>query len=464
MNIWINIAVLSVSFLPKAEAKDKQNIKKKPNVILILADDLGCVQVGCYGTDYYQTPNIDELAKNGMRFTNAYAGAAICSPTRASIMTGKYPARLHLTDFIPGNSNSNFPLTQPDWQKFLSLEEITIGEALKENGYATAVIGKWHLSSAKKPPESLKYNPDKQGFDDTFVTYKPSKSKSHGHWQTPENDAHNVDTITSRSIEFIEKNNDKAFFLIISHNTIHDPLMEKSLSISKYEGLEATEEPENNPILAAMVERLDKSVGRVIDKVKQCEIEDNTVIIFYSDNGGRDKHAKQTPFRKGKGWLYEGGIRVPLIFSWKGNIEPNSLSHQMVSSIDMYPTILEMTDSKLSSKIDFDGISISNLLTKGEEIDRQTLYWNYPHYHGGSGMKPASAIRSGDYKLIEWYEPKLLNNQKVYELYNLAEDVGEKNDLSTELPEKFEELKQMLTEWKINVNAQEPTVNIDNQK
>ncbi len=230
--LFLTSFLLACGSTAENKKRNQKTAAGKPNIIFILADDLGCAQIGCYGTDYYKTPNIDKLATNGKRFTNAYAAAAICSPTRASIMTGKYPARLHLTDFIPGRTKNNLPLSQPDWQKYLPLEELTLGEALKETGYKTALIGKWHLSSTKKPPESLLYNPDKQGFDETFITYKPS-SKLYKPWQTPENDAHNVDTITDRSLEFIEENADNPFLLIISHNSIHDPLMEKAKSINK---------------------------------------------------------------------------------------------------------------------------------------------------------------------------------------------------------------------------------------
>ncbi|MCK4745450.1 MAG: sulfatase-like hydrolase/transferase, partial [Bacteroidales bacterium] len=191
-----------------------------PNIIFILADDLGYSQLGCYGSNFYKTPNIDKLGHEGMRFTNAYAACPVCSPTRASIMTGKYPARLHLTDFIAGNNRNNYPLSQPDWQKYLLLEEITFAEILKEEGYRTALFGKWHLSQAKTPPESLAFNPGKQGFDESFVTYKPSQSMAQ-HWQDAENDAHNVDTITSLAIDFLERNKSNPFFLFVSHNTIH---------------------------------------------------------------------------------------------------------------------------------------------------------------------------------------------------------------------------------------------------
>ena len=457
--IIVLIPFILLLFLQGCSSKKNETKEKKPNIVLVLADDLGVPQLGCYGSNYYQTPNIDNLAKEGMKFTNAYAAAAVCSPTRASIVTGKYPARLHLTNFLVGNSKKSDPLILPDWQRFLPLEELTIAEVLKAEGYNTAWFGKWHLSKSKKPPESLGYNPDKQGFDESFITYKPAKGNPLGNWQIPEMDAHNVDTITARSINFIERNVNNPFFLVISHNSIHDPLMEKETSIARFRGLATSEKEENNPVIAAMIERLDSSVGRVLASISELKLVNNTMVIFYSDNGAKDAYAKQTPLRKGKGWLYEGGIRVPLIIKWKGIILANSTTDQIVSSIDFFPTFAELTSSPINPKLTLDGISIYPLLTGNRTIDRKTLYWNYPHYHGGSGMKPACAIRSGNYKLIEWYEAKLLGGQNVYELYNLTNDPGEENDLSSDFPEKVNELKQMLDTWKTNVNAQEPIKN-----
>jgi arylsulfatase A len=430
---------------------------QKTNVILILADDLGWSQLGCYGSDFYKTPNIDKLAGNGMKFTSAYAAAAVCSPTRASLFTGKYPARLHITDFIAGNDRK-YPLQQPDWQKFLPLEEITIAEVLKENGYNTAIFGKWHLSISKTPPESLDYNPDKQGFDESFITYKPSGNLPIGEWQTPENDAHNVDTITSRSIDFIKRNKENPFFLVVSHNSIHDPLMEREDVIGKYAGLDCSHKPENNPTIAAMIERLDDSMGRIIGILNALELSERTIVIFYSDNGGKESYAAQTPFRKGKGWLYEGGIRVPLIFKWEGEILPGIVTDQMVSSIDLFPTILELTASSMDAENTYDGESLYPLLIGEGNVDRDILYWNYPHYHMGTGMKPACAVRSGEYKLIEWYELKFLGGAKAYELYNIIDDPGEQNNLASEMPDKVEELRLLLGNWKKEVNAQEPMI------
>ena len=431
-----------------------------PNVLIIIADDLGWSQIGCYGSTFYETPNIDKLAKSGIRFSNAYSAASICSPTRAAIMTGKYPARLDLTDFIPGNFPKNKPLLTPDnWQKYLPLDEETIGEKMEASGYSTGFFGKWHLSKEKLPPESLPHNPSKQGFKETFVTYKPSKNLIQK-WQIENKDFHNVDTITKRGLEFIEQNKKVPFLLVLSHNTIHDPLLENQELINKYQNKKGSEKKENNPTIGAMIETLDLSVGQIVKKLKNLKLFDNTLLIFCSDNGGKHKHALQKPFKKGKGWLYEGGIRVPLIISWPEKIQNNFISEQMTSSIDFLPTILNVTNSGLDNKIVYDGIDISPVFyNKSNLIKRDELYWHYPHYHSGSGMEPASAMRWKDYKLIQWHEPTLLNMEKQIELYNLKLDPGEKNDLSQVEPEIAILMRNKLKNWIIEVDANMPKIN-----
>ena len=454
---WI-VLLLLVFGSYQTLAIDKQPVEKQ-NIIVILADDLGFSQLGCYGSSYYKTPEIDNLASEGIRFTNAYAAAAICSPTRASIMTGKYPARLHITDFIAGNKCNDYLLNQPDWQKFLPLEEITFAELLQKNGYRTALFGKWHLSPEKTPPESIPYNPDKQGFDESFVTYKPS-GKTLQPWQEAENDAHNVDTITNLALDFMERNMNKPFFLFVSHNTIHDPLKERLESIRKFEKIKATAEPENNPIIAAMIERLDQSCGKIFEKVDELGLEDNTIIIFYSDNGGKHAYAAQTPFRAGKGWLYEGGIREPLIVKWKGKINPGSISESLVSSIDLFPTFLELAETEEHIPEDIDGKSLVPILFDPSIETHQTLYWHYPHYHSGSGMVPAGALRSGDWKLIEWYEKSLLGEEEqAFELFNLETDEGETTNLADSQKTLTNELANKLQKWRHDVNAQMPVPN-----
>jgi len=259
--------------------KGSKNDNTAPNVIVILADDLGWNQLGCYGGPY-QTPHIDHLAEKGMRFTNAYSSAAVCSPTRAALMTGKYPARLHLTDYIKGSLCPDSLLKQPDWQKYLPLDENTLGEVFRENGYRTAIFGKWHLSIEKKPPESRPFNPDKQGFDEYMVTYKPVKGLT-----DPEHDPHNVDSITERAIRFLDDNRQNPFFLLVSHNSIHDPIMESRESIELYEDSDPDPEYRVNGTLGAMVSRLDDGTGRLLQALEDLDLEENTIVFFCSDNG-----------------------------------------------------------------------------------------------------------------------------------------------------------------------------------
>ena len=444
------------SFASALPARPETEAVRPPNIVFVLADGLGWAQLGCYRSSYYETPNIDRLAMQGMRFTDAYAACPVCSPTRASIMTGKYPARIRLTDYIPGsNPPKGSRLAYPDWQKYLPLEEITIAEALQQEGYRTASFGKWHLSQEKVPPQSLPFNPDKQGYDEHVVTYKPL-GYAQGEWQTPEDDGHNVELITQKSLKFIEDNSDASFFLFVSHNTIHNPLMERKATIEKYRNKMGTELNENNPIIGAMIERLDQSVGRLLDKLDELSLTDNTVFVFYSDHGGLESDAAQTPLRSGKANLYEGGIRVPLIVRWPVRVQPGMLNHNLVSSIDMFPTLLEMAGSdKQYDKID--GISIMPALTKNSTLGRDALYWHYPHYHG-DGTGPSGAVRLGKYKLIEWYEPMLLGGEKNVELYDLENDLSESQDLANEMPEKARELRNMLIAWRKSVGAQMPTV------
>jgi arylsulfatase A len=415
---------------------------------------LGWSQIGCYGSNYYETPNIDRLASEGMRFTDAYAACPVCSPTRASIMTGKYPARLHLTDFIAGG---NFPYekyAQPKWLKYLPLEEITIAEVLKTAGYATANFGKWHLSIDKKPPKSLPFNPDKQGFNEYFVTYKPTSKTD------PESDAHNVDAITQRSLDFMERHRDEPFFLYVSHNTIHAPVMGKRRLVEKYKNKPGSDLSQNNPVLGAMIEELDNSTGRLLRKLDELEIADKTVVIFFGDNGGLEKDAKQTPLRSGKANLYEGGIREPLIVRWPGVVKPGSTCSEPVTSVDFFPTFLEIVGVKDQMKKPIDGVSLLPLLMQKGRLDRPAIYWHYPHYHSSS-IGPCGAVRAGDYKLIEWFDESICGPGNEFELYNLKEDIGERNNLAKQMPGRVENLKRMLYKWRSEVEAQMLTLNPD---
>jgi len=436
--------------LPLSAAPSEK--KSRCNFIFILADDFGWSQLGCYGSGYYQTPNIDRLAREGMRFTDAYAAGPVCSPTRASIMTGKYPARLHLTDFIAGSSFPYEQLQQPNWQKHLPLEEVTIAEMLNSAGYVTASFGKWHLSIAKKPPQSAPYDPDKQGFDEVIITEKPASN------QNSEKDAHNVDLITEKSLAFLDKNKDKPFFLYVAHNVVHDPVMGKKTLIAKYKSKPDSQLPENNPVLAAMIEDLDDSVGGILKKLEELKIADKTIVVFFSDNGGLEKSAKQTPLRSGKANLYEGGIRVPLIVRWPGVVKVGSTCDEPVISVDFFPTILDILSLRNTTRNQLDGVSILPLLRQTGGLGRQAIYWHYPHYHS-AGLGPSGAVRAGDYKLIEWFDKTICGAGDEFELYDLRRDIGEQKNLAKELPQKVGELSKALADWRRRVGAQMMTPN-----
>jgi arylsulfatase A len=446
-------------FAALTPAFGKSDLTAGPNFLFILADDLGWSQIGCYGGNYYETPNIDRLAREGMRFTDAYAACPVCSPTRASIMTGKYPARLHLTDFIAGGSFPYEKYNQPEWRKYLPLEEVTIAEVLKAEGYATASFGKWHLSIDKKPPKSLPFNPDKQGFDEYFVTYKPTAKTD------PENDAHNVEVITQKSLDFMERHKDETFFLYVTHNTIHAPVMGKKRLVEKYKNKPGSDLPQNNPVLGAMIEELDNSTGKLLKKLDELKIADKTIVIFFGDNGGLEKDAKQTPLRSGKANLYEGGIREPLIVRWPGVVRPASTCSEPVTSVDFFPTLLEIAGVKDKTEKTIDGISLLPLLAQKGRLNRPGIYWHYPHYHSSS-IGPCGAVRAGDYKLIEWFDESICGPGNEFELYNLKNDIGEQNNLAKRMSERVEQLKKMLSNWRSEVNAQmlSPNPDYDSEK
>ncbi len=448
MNLKIRIPLIAAGVSAIFGAGCKKEAPQ-PNVIFILADDLGYSQVGCYGTSYYKTPNIDRLATEGIRFTDAYAACSVSSPTRASIMTGKYPARLHLTDFIPGNSRDNYPLSQPDWQKYLPLEEITLAEMFREKGYQTAIFGKWHLGKEKFGPESLPFNPDKQGFHQHFVSDKPDRNSD------PENDAHKSDSIGNTSVRFIRENKDNPFFLFVSFSAIHNPLMEKAESIARWENVAGSDKVENNPVIAAMLSSLDRNVGKILKTLDDSDLASNTLVIFFSDNGGLGSEAKQTPLREGKGWLYEGGIREPFVARWPGVIEKGRVSKEIVSSIDFMPTFCELTGSE--NIVNVDGISLLDHLKTGEPLPERNLYWHFPHNHNGP---PSGAIRSGKWKLIEWYEHSLIETGKpAFELYDLENDISESVNLAESEKAITLKLAGELHEWRESVNAQMPVPN-----
>ena len=425
--------------------------QERPNVVLILADDLGWTQLGSYGGQAYRTPNIDRLAGEGLRFTDAYSAAAVCSPTRAALISGQYPGRLHLTNHIRGRDVLGKPVREPNWHSYLDLEVTTLGEIFKRNGYRTAHFGKWHLSPDKRPPKSLPFNPDKQGFDDVLVTYKPVVGES-----DPEADPHNVQAITDHAVRFLEEHGQEPFFLYLPHNSIHEPMMEARRRIARYEGDSKLDKNKIMPTLAAIVERLDDSVGQVLAKVDELGLRENTMVVFYSDNGGAMAYARQDTLRAGKGWLYEGGVRVPLIVRWPGRVEPGSTTDHLMTTVDFFPTFLELLSDDAAPP-DLDGESFLDVLEGAPARTDRSLYWHYPHYHVESKMAPASAVRRGRYKLIEWFEGSIGGAGKAFELFDLKSDIAETRDLMTSHPKVAQELKAELQAWRKRVGAQLPT-------
>jgi arylsulfatase A-like enzyme len=435
--------------------------KPKLNFVFILIDDMGWKDLGCYGSTGHRTPHIDRLAASGMRFTNAYAACPVCSPTRASILTGKYPARLHLTDWLPGRADRpSQKLLRPKILPHLPLEEITLAEALKPAGYVSGCIGKWHLGGPG-------YSPEKQGFD-VNVGGSAAGSPTGGYFKfrSPtlkfREGEYLTDRLTDEALAFVEKNRDRPFFLYLAHYAVHIPLQAKKDIVAKYQPRAKPGDPQTNPVYAAMVEGVDDSVGRLLKKLEELKIADRTVVIFTSDNGGlsvkEGPHTPATsnaPLQAGKGYLYEGGIREPLLVRWPGVTRPGSTCDVPISSVDYFPTILDMAGIEQDGRPAGDGVSLVPLLRGDEKSWKQrALYWHYPHY-SNQGGKPGGAVRLGEYKLTEFYEDGKL------ELYNLKEDIGEKNDLAGRMPEKTKELHRLLKEWRSTVEAQMPTPNPD---
>jgi len=442
-----------------------------PNVIFILVDDLGWTDLGYSGSTFYETPNIDNLSKESFQFTNAYAASPVCSPTRAAIMTGKHPARVNITDWIPGDDPQNRPLLGPQDLHELPLKEITIAEKLKESGYNTFYVGKWHLGSQGFYPEDNGFDINVGGFEKGSPMggyYSPYKNPKLNDGPKGE---YLTDRLTDESIKLIKSHNkNEPFALFLSFYNVHTPIQANEKHINyfnkkisemadnevrtKSEGDAITRLNHTNPEYASMVYAVDENVGKLIKSLKDSDLYENSLIIFTSDNGGlstlkRIAPTSVYPLRAGKGWLYEGGIRIPQLIKSPGNTE-NVIVNDITASYDLFPTILDFAGIK--NNIDIDGISLTPILNGQSEIDREDIFWHFPHYHG-SLWKPGSAIRSGDWKLVFHYES---NNS---ELFNLKEDPGEINDLSLLFEEKKQILLNKLNNLKNETNANKVSIN-----
>ncbi len=455
---WVSLAVFANWMAPA------QCAELPSNVVLIVADDLGWADLGCYGSRFHRTPFLDRLAQEGMRFTQAYAACPVCSPTRAALMTGKYPARLRLTDWLPGRPDLPAQkLLRPSLRQELPLEETTLAEMLSARGYVSASIGKWHLGGDG-------FGPKEQGFSVSiagdaagsprsyFAPYQQNGKFIPGLEQAPEGE-YLTDRLTQEAETFIEANRDKPFFLYLPHYAVHIPLKAKADLVRKYEALPRPALPQNNPIYAAMLESLDESVGSIMQKLDSLKLSERTVIIFTSDNGGlatlegpNTPSTSNAPLREGKGFLYEGGVRVPLIVKWPDRVKPEGLCDTPVCSIDIFPTLAEICGAPAA--IDIDGLSLVPLLKKSGDFPHRALFWHYPHY-SNQGLQPGGAIRDGNDKLIEFYETGRL------ELFDLKADPGESNNQSESQPEKTKDLAARLREWRRSVDAQEMRPNPD---
>jgi len=454
--------------------------QKKPNIVFFLIDDMGWSDLSSYGSEYYETPNIDKLAENGVKFTNAYSASTVSSPTRASILTGKYPGRLHITGAIPIlgymriKNGKGTPLKDADYVMNLPLEEVTIAEALKSAGYATASIGKWHVCDDEA------YYPEKQGFgvsiaggrsgstQNYFYPYDNKWRMAPGypfrHWKTlPDgvDGEYLTDRLTDEATKFIEQNVNNPFFLYFPHYAVHTPIQAKKELEEKYKNKPVDAKRDHkSPEYAAMIESVDQSIGAVMKKLESLGIADNTIIIFTSDNGGHYKYTSNYPFRGNKGNFYEGGIRIPLIVNWPG-VTKTSVVDVPVTSPDFYPTILQMANLPLMNEQHSDGLSLVQVLKGKNRLKRDNLFWHFPNYIGAGHLNPSnplSVIRHKNYKLIESLEDGSL------ELYDLKNDIEEKHNLASEKKALATKLQKMLENWRKKTGVQMPEINPDFDK
>jgi len=503
------ILLLFVAILASCSKQQTQ-----PNVIFFMVDDMGWKDLGCYGSSFYDTPNIDGFASQGVRFTDAYAACHVCSPTRASLITGKYPASINLTDWLPGRRDFPFQkLKNVKINQHIPYDLKTFPEILKDNGYQTAIIGKWHLGE-----DSASIH--RQGFDMHIPDWNKGWPNKGYHppyglkkLKAASEQEYLTDRLTDEALNYIEGNKDKPFFLYLSHFAVHDPIQGRKDLVEKYDARlnkmpESTANPfvlegnpdqpnplpresldslvtkkthsgyrvfedntvqikqkQDNTEFAAMVESVDESLGRVLNKLEELDIAEHTIIFFYSDNGGMaaanfyypDRSIKEDeldlafstsnlPLRGAKGWLYEGGIRVPLIVKWPGVGEKGALCNTPVTTPDFYPTILDLLGIEYEAD-NLDGQSIAPLIKEQSTFEERAVFWHFPHYSNHGMQSPGGAVRFGDYKLLEYYE------NGTVQLFNLRDDIAEQNDLSDSLPGKVAELKKMLNQWREQVGA-----------
>ena len=460
----------------------------RPNVIVFFVDDLGWTDLGCFGSDFYESPHIDRLAADGVKFTQAYAACTVCSPSRAALLTGQYPARLHVTDFIPGHPIENTPLRIPDWTQKLKLEEVTIAELLRDAGYRTAHVGKWHLTPRDRTGDINDdgsypdYYPDRQGFEfniggcergapaSYYWPYGRGKTlqqrQANNTFRTIPKDGgkegtYLTDQLTAHALRLIQQFDQQPFFLYFPFYNVHMPLQGRADLVEKFKAKQS-QHPDvrhGNFNYAAMIANVDEAIGRVLAQLERHGVADRTLVIFSSDNGGLCPQATtNSPLRQGKGTIYEGGVRVPAIIRWPGHCQAGGVNSEPIITIDFFPTILEATGvtapPEVAAKID--GRSLLPLLESPAtaSLDRKALYWHYPHYHM-EGAVPHSAVRMGDWKLIERHDGA------PPELYDLGKDIHEDHNLAEKYSGQAKRLQNELHCWRKLIDAQMPTPNAD---
>lgn len=476
----MNVLHWIILLLPAVEVSVVAAVARpvRPNIVFFLVDDLGWADTGTYGSEFYETPHIDGLAASGMKFTNAYAACPVCSPTRASLLTGRHPVRVGITDWIKGRRaapDSNPRFQHIDDRDQLALAEITLAEVLREHDYQSCFLGKWHLGGEG-------FLPTDQGFDINVGGFHVGSPPGgyYAPWKNPwlkskRDGEYLTERLTDESISFMrDRNGERPFLLYLSYYNVHTPIQPDLRTVDHFRSMAAslpaapaplaehrgrTRQRQDNPEYASMVSAVDRSVGRVLKTLEQLQLQDNTIVCFFSDNGGLSTLTGpgptcNLPLRAGKGWLYEGGIREPMMIRAPGVTAAGSISDEPVCSMDFFPTLLELVGLPLQPELHRDGESLLPILRGGKLPEQRPLHWHYPHYHG-STWTPGAAIRTGRWKLIEFYE------FDAVELYDLESDPGERRNLSTVHPQRTIRLRAQLRDWQQAMHAAMPVPNPD---
>ncbi len=460
MKAWLSIGLVFSFLASAAVSRETRVAERPPNIVLVLADDLGWFELNCYGNRFNETRNLDRLASEGMRFTQAYAAAPVCSPDRVALLTGMYPARVGITDYL-----------RPNDRKHLAPSVVTVAEVLQQAGYATGMIGKWHLTGYEHHG-AVEIGPGRQGFGEVICSERRGIGGGSYFWPYHFNpdiprrlpNEYLVDRMNLEAVEFVERHRNEPFFLYVSHYAVHTRLVGKPDLVAKYESKPQSGKGngarKNNPHLAAQLESIDQGVGMLLRKLAELGLAERTIVVFTSDNGGEDRVTTNGPLRAGKSTLYEGGLRVPMIVRWPKVTRPGSLCAEPVCAVDIPVTLLAAAGLQFPKSQQVDGVSLLPVLNDPTaSLGRDALYWHYPlekpHFLGG---RSAGAVRCGRWKLIEFY------NTGAVELYDLEDDLAESRNLAAERPELAAQLLGKLRQWRKRVGATFPPGQPANKK